>query len=148
MATHVGTSAPNLKRELPEDLVPVTVDGARSQARAGMLDELRAADLAAAAGITRLIPPSDPLLQPRDRRVLTGARDQQRALWPTLGLPGAVLAGGGIAGIWRTRLAGKTLTLTVTAWRRLGTAERAALAEEAQLVGSVRGAARTSLVIS
>jgi hypothetical protein len=63
-------------------------------------------------------------------------------------LPGAVLAGGGIAGIWRTRLAGKTLTLTVTAWRRLGTAERAALAQEAQLVGSVRGAERTSLVIS
>jgi hypothetical protein len=148
VATHVGTSAPNVKRELPDDLVPVTVDGARSQAPESVLDELLGADLGAAAGITRLIPPSDPLLQPRDRRVLAGERDQQRALWPTLGLPGAVLAGGGIAGIWRTRLAGKTLTLTVTAWRRLGTAERAALAQEAQLVGSVRGAVRTSLVIS
>jgi hypothetical protein len=148
VATHVGTSGPTFKPELPDDLVPVTVDGARSQARAGMLDELRNADLAAAAGITRLIPPSDPLLQPRDRGVLTGERDQQRALWPTLGLPGAVLAGGGIAGLWRTRLAGRTLTLTVTPWRRLGPVERAALAEEAQLVGSVRGAARTSLLIA
>ena len=147
VATHVGTSAPGVKPELPDDLVPVTVDGAAAK-RPPVLDELQGADLGAAAGITRLIPPSDPLLQPRDRAVLTSERDQQRALWPTLGSPGAVLAGGGIAGIWRTRLAGKTLTLTVTAWRRLEPVERAALEEEAQLVGAVRGAARTSLAIS
>jgi hypothetical protein len=148
VATHVGTSATCIKPELPDDLVPVTVDGARSHAPAGLLDRLLAADVGAAAGIVRLIPPSDPLLQPRDRAVLTGEREQQRALWPTLGLPGAVLAGGGVAGSWRTRLAGKTLTLTVIEWRRLNDAERAGLADEAQIVGTVRGAARTDLVIS
>ncbi len=148
VATHVGTSAKGVKPELPGDLVPVTVDGTRSQAPAGMIDELLGADLGEAAGITRLIPPSDPLLQPRDRAVLTSEREQQRALWPILGSPGAVLAGGGVAGTWRTRLAGKTLTLTVTPWRTFSPVERADLEEEAQIVGAARGAARTSLVIS
>ncbi len=148
VGTHLGTSATCIKPELPDDLVPVTVDGARSQAPAGLLDELQAADLGAAAGITRLIPPSDPLLQPRDRAVLTSDRERQRALWPTLGSPGAVLAGGGAAGIWRTRLAGRSLTVTVTAWRRLTMDEQDGLAGEAQIVGTVRGAARTNLVFS
>jgi hypothetical protein len=148
VGTHVGTSATCVKPALPADLVPVTVDGARSQAPAGVLGELRAADPGAAARMTRLLPPSDPLLQPRDRAVLTSDRDQQRALWPTLGPPGAVLAGGGVAGVWRTRLAGKSLTVSVVAWRRLTAAERAALDDEAQLVGAVRGAARTTLVLS
>jgi len=147
VATHVGTSAASVKPDLPNDLVPVTVGGTRSQAPAGLIDELLAADLGAAAGIARLIPPSDPLLQPRDRAVLTSEREQQRALWPTLGPPGAVLAGGGVAGIWRTRLAGRSLTLTASTWRALGRVERAALEEEAQIVGAVRGAARTNLVI-
>jgi hypothetical protein len=80
--------------------------------------------------------------------VLTSEREQQRALWPILGSPGAVLAWGGVAGTWRTRLAGKTLTLTVTPWRTFSPGERAALEEEAQIVGAARGAARTSLVIS
>jgi hypothetical protein len=106
----------------------------------------RRKELGEAAGITRLIPPSDPLLQPRDRGVLTTERDQQRALWPTLRSPGTPAAEWPVPG--RTRLAGRTLTLTATPWRTLGPVERAALAQEAQLVGSMRGAARTSQVIS
>ena len=47
-----------------------------------------------------------------------------------------MLAGGGIAGIWRTGLAGRTLTVTVTPWRKLAKAERTALESEAELVGS------------
>jgi len=148
VGTHLGTSARCIKPGLPDDLVPITVDGARSQARASMLDDLLAADVGAAAGIVRLLPPSDPLLQPRDRAVLTSEREQQRALWPMIGLPGAVLAGGGLAGIWRTRLTGTSLTLTVLPWRRLAAAERTELEQEATRVGAVRGAGRTSLVIS
>jgi hypothetical protein len=79
--------------------------------------------------------------------VLQVERDHQAALWPTLGPPGAVLAGGGVAGIWRSRLAGRSLTLTASTWRTLGHVERAVLEEEAQIVGTVRGAARTNLVI-
>jgi hypothetical protein len=57
------------------------------------------------------------------------------------------LAGGGLAGIWRQRVSGRSITITVTSWRRLSKAERAELADEAHVVGSVRGADRSTLVI-
>ena len=139
---------PASSRQLPDDLVPVTVDGARSQAPAGVLDELRGADLGAAAGITRLLPPSDPLLQPRDRAVLTSDRD------PAAGtVADPRLAGRGA----RRRRGGRQLADPAgrqvahpdrrPRGARLTAAERDRLEDEAQLVGAVRGAARTTLVI-
>ena len=153
VATHLGTSAASIRGSLPSDLVAVTVDGARTQARAAAVDRLTAAnveaaaDVEAAAGLVRLLPPGDPLLQPRDRSVLAPDRAAQKALWPILGAPGAVLAGGGLAGIWRTRASGRTLTVTITPWRKLAKADRTALESEAELVGTVRGVGRTRLVV-
>jgi len=147
VATHLGTSTASIRGSLPSDLVAVTVDGARTQARAAAVDRLTAADVEAAAGLVRLLPPGDPLLQPRDRSVLAPDRAAQKALWPILGAPGAVLAGGGLAGIWRTRASGRTLTVTITPWRKLAKADRTALESEAELVGTVRGVGRTRLVV-
>ena len=147
IAAHLGTSARCLKPALPDDVVPVLVGGARSTAREGMLTELANGDVDAAARLVRLLPGSDPVLQPRDRAVLTTAKDHQKALWPVIGQPGAVLAGGGLAGIWRTRQSGKKLTITLTPWHRLTTRERSALADEAQLVGAIRGASATVLTV-
>jgi len=59
-----------------------------------------------------------------------------------------VLARGGVAGIWRTRTSGRTLTVTVTPWRNLSKDERTAVQSEAELVGAIRGAARTQLVVT
>lgn len=146
VGAHLGTSAAAIKSALPEDLVPVTVDGTRTQAREPDLDALRHAE-PSASGLVRLLPQGDPLLQPRDRGTLTTDRGQQKALWPMIGGPGAVLTGGGVAGIWRTRLSGRTLTLTATSWRRLSADERTALEDEAELIGAIRGAARTRLLI-
>jgi hypothetical protein len=148
VAAHLGTSAGGVKSALPADLVPVTVDGSRSQARESAVQAIEDADVSEAARIVRLLPPSDPLLQPRDRYVLTAVRAQQKALWPAIGSPGAVLAGGGLAGLWRQRFAGRSLTITITPWRELTTAERAELQDEAQIVGTARGAQRTSLVLA
>lgn len=145
VATFFGTSATVLRPALPDDLVPVQVDGTRSQLPAALLDTIRAADPDAAAGITRLLPPSDLLLQPRDRATLTTDTAQQRALWPAIGLPGAVLAGGGIAGLWRTKAAGRRLTVTITPWRTLTSTEQQALQAESEVAGTVRGAAATTL---
>ena len=153
VATHLGMSTASIRGSLPSDLVAVTVDGARTQARAAAVDRLTAAaveaaaDVEAAVGLVRLLPPSDPLLQPRDRSVLAPDRAAQKALWPILGAPGAVLAGGGLAGIWRTRASGRTLTVTITPWRKLAKADRTALESEAELVGTVRGVGRTRLVV-
>lgn len=143
----LGTSAAALRPALPDDLVPVLVGGARSAARAGMLDELAGAAVDAAARPVRLLPGTDPLLQPRDRHVLTGDREQQKAIWPVVGQPGVVLAAGAVAGIWRARRAGGTLTVTVTPWHRFSTRERGALADEVALLGGLRGARATDLVV-
>ena len=147
VATHLGTSAGSIRGSLPADLVTVTVDAARTKASAALVDQLTGADVEAAAGLVRLLPPADPLLQPRDRSVLAPDRASQKDLWPILGSPGAVLAGGGLAGSWRTRASGRALTVTVTPWRKLAKDERTALESEAELVGTIRGVARTRLVI-
>lgn len=147
VATHLGTSAGSIRGSLPADLVTVTVDAARTKAPAALVDQLTGADVEAAAGLVRLLPPADPLLQPRDRSVLAPDRASQKDLWPILGSPGAVLAGGGLAGSWRTRASGRALTVTVTPWRKLAKDERTALESEAELVGTIRGVARTRLVI-
>jgi hypothetical protein len=148
VATHLGTSAGSIRGSLPADLVTVTVDGARTKAPAAMVDQIVGADVEAAAGLVRLLPPADPLLQPRDRAVLAPDRASQKELWPILGSPGAVLARGGVAGIWRTRTSGRTLIVTVTPWRNLSKDERTAVQSEAELVGAIRGAARTQLVVT
>jgi len=148
VATHLGTSAGSIRGSLPADLVTVTVDAARTKASAALVDQLTGADVEAAAGLVRLLPPADPLLQPRDRSVLAPDKAAQKALWPILGSPGAVLAGGGLAGIWRTRASGQALTVTLTPWRKLAGDERTALESEAELVGTIRGVARTRLVVA
>lgn len=147
VAAYLGTSAGCLKRALPDDLVPVLVGGVRSAARASMLDELTGVAVDAAARPVRLLPGSDPVLQPRDRHVLTGDREHQKAIWPVVGQPGVVLAAGAVAGIWRARLTGGTLTVTVTPWHRFSTRERGALADEVALLGGLRGARATDLVV-
>jgi hypothetical protein len=147
IATHLGSSVAVIGSALPEDLVVVTVDGVRSKARSAALDDLGGADLDAAGDLVRLLPPGDPLLQPRDRAVLTIDRARQRALWPAIGNPGAVLAGGALVGLFRARLSGSTLTVTITPWQPIDAGTRAELEREALLVGTVRGATRTRLVV-
>jgi len=148
VATHLGTSAKSIRESMPADLVTVAVDGTRTLASAAIVDRLAGADIEAATGLVRLLPPADPLLQPRDRAVLAPDHAAQKELWPILGSPGAVLAGGEIAGSWRTRASGRSLTVTVTPWRKLAKDERTALQSEAELVGTIRGAARTQLVVT
>ena len=78
--------------------------------------------------------------------MLTTDAGQRKELWPVIGSPGAVLADGGIAGTWRTRASYGALTITVNPWRTLRPAEQAMLKDEAQLVGQIRAAKRTTLV--
>jgi hypothetical protein len=65
-------------------------------------------------------------------------RDRAKALWPTLGRPGAVLVDGEIAGTWRPRKAGKALTVTVEPWREFGAELRAAIGAEAERLAAFR----------
>lgn len=139
LAGHLGTSAALLRRALPEGLQPVEVDGVKALSRPEYIDQVRCTDTAAARALTRLLPPGDPLLQSRQRTLLTEDPVITKALWPALGPAGAVLAGGRIAGFWRPRKAGSKLTVTVTA-DRLSVAQRTALEQEVAWIGELRGA--------
>ena len=142
-----GTSATSIRPAFPDDLVPIHVDGTRSRVPADRVQNLLDADVGAATEITRLLSQSDPVLQGRDRGVLTTDRDHRKELWPSIGQPGgAVLAGGGLAGTWRTRSADGGVTVTISSWRTLRAAEKTALRAEVELIGAVRGVADTRLV--
>lgn len=146
IGTAMGTSG-RAARTVLGDTVAVTVDGRRTLANAESLDLVSGVDVAEARPVVRLLGPSDPLLMARDRVTLVAERERQQLLWPMLGPPGAVLAGGGIAGVWRTRQTAKKLTVTVAGWRRLAVGERRAVEQEAELVGHLRGSAAIELVV-
>jgi len=88
----------------------------------------------------RLLPPSDPLLQGRDREVLVPDAEHRRAVWANLGAPGVLLSGVDVVGVWRTRQRGKRLTVAVEPFGALTKSQRAGVAEEAGRVAAARGA--------
>ncbi|MTD16358.1 winged helix DNA-binding domain-containing protein [Nakamurella sp. YIM 132087] len=135
----LGTSAAAIAPDLP-DTVRVTVDGHPGLSTDDHLSRIQEVDVDAARAVVRLLPPGDPLLSARDRSVLTDDTEQRKALWPHIGTPGAVLAGGRIVGAWRPKRSGKKLTVTVALWGRLTKVQRAELADEAVLAASLRGA--------
>lgn len=137
-ARYVGTTQTVLRGVWPADrLAEVRVDGRRAWLPQDAVEALRSAP---APRLVRLIPPSDPYLQARDRELLVPDRDRQRAVWRILGNPGALLVDGEVEGTWRARAAGRRrLDVTVTAFDALPARTRAAIDGEAARVAAVRG---------
>lgn len=145
IATHLGTSAARLRPVLNSlaaqgRATEISVDGRRVLAATEILDRADGFDLPDADPVVRLLGPGDPLLSPRDRSVLEPDLARQKLLWPTMGTPGALLADGRIAGIWRPRKAGRRLTVSITLWHRLSGRAGTDIAREAQRVAASRGA--------
>ena len=84
---------------------------------------------------------ADPYTQMRNRETIVD-KQHQREVWQTVGEPGAVLADGAIAGIWRPSKSGRLLTLTVKTFRPLNAALRKQLRAEADHIAELRGASR------
>ncbi|WP_111765181.1 DNA glycosylase AlkZ-like family protein [Nakamurella deserti] len=145
VAAHLGTRPGDLTWP---DTRTVVVDGERLQTTPDRRDRIAATDPAAVADLVRLLPPGDPLLQPRTRSLIVPDKAHWKALWPALGPAGAVLAGGEVAGTWRPKTQGRTLTLTVTPFRPLTAGQRRALDAEADRVRRVRGMAAAAVVIA
>ncbi|HEY4457903.1 MAG TPA: winged helix DNA-binding domain-containing protein [Pseudonocardiaceae bacterium] len=122
---------------LEDELVPVD----QAWLLAEDLDVLRSPPTA--RGV-RLLPPRDPFTQMRDREVIVDKR-HHRDVWKTVGEPGTVLADGAIAGIWRPRKNGRTLTLTVAPFTSLNKRQRTELGDEAEQVAELRGAAKVEV---
>lgn len=100
------------------------------------VDALRSAP--APRGV-RLLPPRDPYTQLGDRDSILDPAFH-REVWRAVGAPGAVLKDGRIAGTWRPRRTGRSLTLTVRAFGAFSDRDRASLRSEAEQVAVLRGA--------
>jgi hypothetical protein len=127
----------------PGDLVEVEAAGRRAWLPAAQLAVLRDAPEPA---VVRLLGAFDPYLQARDRDLLVPDKAVQKTLWPVLGRPGALLVDGEIAGAWRTKAAGTTLTVTVEAFGPLPPKAWQDVTAEAERVAEVRGAAQLRVV--
>lgn len=138
VAAFLGTSPAELASRWPGGLAEVAVDGVPAWLPAQQLDLLQSAPQP--SGV-RLLPPSDPLLQARDRELVVPDRAQREVLWPALGRPGAVLRDGEVAGSWSARRKGRNLALSVRCFSRPPVRARRALEEQAGLLARVRGAA-------
>ncbi len=142
-ADFLGTTRSELGDAWPSDLTEVSIDGGRPvRLPAGSVPALLNPPEPAAA---RLLPPSDPYLQARDRNLALPDRDHQKALYRILGSPGAVLVAGEIVGLWRPKASGRRLELTISLFTRLKAPARAAVEAEAERVGAVRGASSTTV---
>ena len=135
VAGYLDAPVKDVEEHWPGDAVEVEVDGQRRWLLADDADRLGAAAPAA----VRLLGPFDLFLQARDRETLVPDTGRRKAMWPVLGRPGAVLAGGRIAGVWRPRKAGRALTVAVEPWTAFSPAVREAVGEQAERLAAFRG---------
>ncbi|WP_199433901.1 DNA glycosylase AlkZ-like family protein [Qaidamihabitans albus] len=136
-AGFVGTT----RRTVAEDLWPAELTEVRVEGKPAYLptDRVAALEQPPEPDLVRLLPPWDPFLQARDRALLVPDKAHQKELWKIIGNPGALLARGEIAGVWRTRSAGRRLEVTLTPFLPLPRAERAEAEAEAERAAAVRG---------
>ncbi|MGY1729281.1 winged helix DNA-binding domain-containing protein [Geodermatophilus sp. SYSU D01062] len=135
VAGYLDGAVRDVRARWPEDAVEVEVDGQR---RWVLADDAGRLGAGAPRGV-RLLGPFDLLLQGRDRETLVPDAGRRKAVWPVLGRPGAVLADGALAGLWRPRKAGPALTVAVEPWAPFSPAVRAAVEEQAERLAAFRG---------
>jgi hypothetical protein len=139
VAKFIGTTQTHLRPFWPKSLVEITVDGRRTYLPEAAVETFAKAET---PRVVRLLPPSDPLLQARDRTLLVPDKAHQAEVWRILGNPGALLVDGEIVGTWRAKASGKReLAVTVTPFGSLPKKARAAVEAEAAVVAGVRGTA-------
>ncbi|MFD1811482.1 winged helix DNA-binding domain-containing protein [Rhodococcus gannanensis] len=136
LAAYIDAPVKDVKAHWPEDAVDVTVDGAT---RSILADDLGALLESPRDGSVRLLGPFDPYLQLKDRELLVPDEAGRKALWPTLGRPGAVAVGGELVGQWRPRTTGKKLAIELTPWQSISKAVHAAVEDQAEALAEFRG---------
>lgn len=142
-AAYIDAPVKEVKAHWPSDATAVSVDGAP---RWILTDDLDALLDSPADASVRLLGPFDPYLQLKDRELLVSDETRRKALWPTLGRPGAVAVGGELVGLWRPRKSGKKLSVEITPWTTLSRAVRAGVDLQAQELAEFRGAASAEVV--
>ncbi|QCQ90245.1 winged helix DNA-binding domain-containing protein [Rhodococcus sp. SGAir0479] len=138
VAAYVDAPVKDVRQHWPTDATAVTVDGAARWILDTDLDMLLDPPMDESV---RLLGPFDPYLQLKDRELLVADEVQRKALWPTLGRPGAIAVGGEIVGLWRPRTSGKKLSVEVTPWATLSRATQTGIDEQAEALADFRGTA-------
>ena len=89
-----------------------------------------------------LLGPHDPYLDvhsPHEKALLLPDTALHKAVWQTISNPGVLLKEGVIAGVWRQKTQGKSLSLSFTLFAPLSPAERACAVALAQRYAAFRG---------
>ncbi|MFM1723608.1 winged helix DNA-binding domain-containing protein [Rhodococcus sp. PAM 2766] len=143
-AAYIDAPVKDVKAHWPSEVTEVSVDGAPRSILSETLDALLESP---ADDSVRLLGPFDPYLQLKDRELLVADEGHRKALWPTLGRPGAVAVGGEIVGLWRPRTAGKKLSVEVTAWEKLPRSTQAAVEQQARALATFRGLSADTVTV-
>lgn len=136
VADYLDAPLKDVKDRWPEDAVEAKVG---SEVRWILAADEPALESANQAGVIRLLGPFDLFLQARDRTTVVPDSAHAKQLWPALGRPGAVLAGGELVGTWRPRKSGSSFSVSVQPWRRLALPLRQAIAGQAERLAAFRG---------
>lgn len=136
VAGFLDTTAAVVKQHWPEDATEVRVEGKKKW----LLGELREAE-----PVVRLLGPYDLLVQGKDRDLLVSEAAHRKQLWPALGRPGPLLAGGEIVGWWRPRAKGAKLDLEVELWQPEAVTKKA-IGEQAERLAVHRGLTLGSVI--
>jgi hypothetical protein len=139
LAGFLATTRAIATADRPAGTVPVEVEGRPGVALDTDIDALRGAEV---HDVVRLLPPSDPFLQGRDRELLVPDPGRRKQIWTSLGAPGVVLSGIDLIGVWRTTQRGGRLDVAVTRLRPFTGAEWDAVEDEARRLGVIRGASQ------
>jgi hypothetical protein len=143
-AEWAGVARPHARRlwaAVEEDLCEVPVGKRAAWAAREDLAELESPP--DAEGV-RLLPPGDPYLQHANRPLLAPDPALRKRLFRPVAGPGAVLARGRLAGLWRAKARGRRTEIAV---ERLGRFARADLEAEAERMAALRGASGLVLTI-
>ncbi|MFD2471238.1 DNA glycosylase AlkZ-like family protein [Amycolatopsis silviterrae] len=135
-AGFAGTAKTCVQETWPSAVTEVKMDGRRAFLPT---DRLAALENPPSPAGVRLLPPLDPYTQGRDKTVLVPDKARAKEVWKILGSPGALLVGGEILGVWRTKASGKRLTFTLSEFDPLRRADRQAAEDEAARAASARG---------
>ncbi|HEX7305964.1 winged helix DNA-binding domain-containing protein [Lentzea sp.] len=130
VAGYFGTTLRETRKQWPsEGLAEVTVEGRQ----AWLPEDVEIVD--AEPPEVRLLPPTDPYLQARDRDLLLPDKAAQKDVFRVLGRRGAILVDGEIAGSWQGRVvSGNRFEVTATPYRPLPD-----LLPEAQFLAQAKG---------
>ena len=144
-ATWAGVARPHASRlweAVADELDEVSVDGQTGWILREDVSELESPPQP--RGV-RLLPPGDPYLQPPNRKLLAPDEALRRRLFRPVASPGAVLADGKLAGLWRATAKGRKLEIGV---ETVGEIPRAALDDEVERLVRARGASGAVLSLT